>query len=97
MTNGRFPVMSRRGLELSAEGFRVRTGEQAERCAEPDDWQEEQSEHPTQAMGRCYLINRDTLLLRVLYSVRSERILMERISYNMLFRWFVGLSMDDSV
>ena len=38
-----------------------------------------------------------TLLLQVLYSVRSERLLMEQLDYNLLFRWFVGLSMDDSV
>jgi transposase len=37
------------------------------------------------------------LLLQVLYSVRSERMLVEQISYNMLFRWFVGLPMDGSV
>src|SRR5437870_9835129 len=37
------------------------------------------------------------LLLQVLYSVRSERLLMEQLEYNMLFRWFVGLSMDDPV
>ena len=37
------------------------------------------------------------LLLQVFYSVRSERMLMEQISYNMLFRWFVGLAMDDAV
>src|SRR5436189_62112 len=37
------------------------------------------------------------LLLRVLYSVRSERLLMEQLEYNLLFRWFVGLSMDDQV
>lgn len=37
------------------------------------------------------------LLLQVLYSVRSERLLMEELNYNMLFRWFVGLNMDDSV
>jgi transposase len=37
------------------------------------------------------------LLLQVLYSVRSERLLMEQLNYNMLFRWFVGLSMDDRV
>lgn len=37
------------------------------------------------------------LLLQVLYSIRSERMLMEQISYNMLFRWFVGLAMDDAV
>src|SRR5215468_9387233 len=37
------------------------------------------------------------LLLQVLYSVRSERQLMEQLNYNLLFRWFVGLSMDDPV
>lgn len=37
------------------------------------------------------------LLLQVLFSVRSERQLMEQLDYNMLFRWFVGLSMDDPV
>jgi transposase len=37
------------------------------------------------------------LLLRVLYSVRSERQLMEQLDYNLLFRWFVGLEMDDEV
>ena len=37
------------------------------------------------------------MLLQVLYSVRSERLLMEQVQYNLLFRWFVGLSMDDAV
>ena len=37
------------------------------------------------------------LLLQVLYTIRSERMLMEQLSYNLLFRWFVGLSMDESV
>ncbi len=37
------------------------------------------------------------LLLRVLYSMRSERLLMEELNYNLLFRWFVGLNMDDAV
>lgn len=37
------------------------------------------------------------LLLQVFYSVRSERMLMEQIRYNMLFRWFVGLAIDDTV
>lgn len=37
------------------------------------------------------------LLLQVFYSVRSERLLMEQLNYNMLFRWFVGLSMDEPV
>ena len=37
------------------------------------------------------------LLLQVLYSVRSERQLMEQLDYNLLFRWFVGLSPDDPI
>jgi transposase len=37
------------------------------------------------------------LLLQVLYSVRSERMLMEQLNYNLLFRWFVGLNMDDDI
>jgi transposase len=37
------------------------------------------------------------LLLQVLYTIRSERLLMEQLEYNLLFRWFVGLNMDDAV
>src|SRR5207342_3365053 len=37
------------------------------------------------------------LLLQVFYSIRSERLLMEQLDYNLLFRWFVGLGMDDAV
>ncbi len=37
------------------------------------------------------------LLLQAFYSVRSERQLVEQLDYNLLFRWFVGLSMDDAV
>jgi len=37
------------------------------------------------------------LLLQVLYTVRSERMLMEQLNYNMLFRWFVGLNLDEAV
>ena len=37
------------------------------------------------------------LLLQILYTVRSERMLMEQLNYNLLFRWFVGLNMDDAV
>src|ERR1700676_2027503 len=36
-------------------------------------------------------------LLQMLYSVRSERLLMEEMDYNILFRWFVGLNLDDRV
>src|SRR5215472_13744207 len=37
------------------------------------------------------------LLLQVLYTLRSERLLMEQLDYHFLFRWFVGLNMDDPV
>jgi transposase len=37
------------------------------------------------------------LLVQILYSIRSERLLMEQLEYNLLFRWFVGLDMDDPV
>src|SRR3982074_2548768 len=37
------------------------------------------------------------LLLQVLYTVRSERLLMEQLEYNLLFRWVVGLKMDHPV
>ena len=37
------------------------------------------------------------LLLQILYTIRSERLLMEQLDYNLLFRWFVGLNMDDAV
>ena len=37
------------------------------------------------------------LLLQALYTVRSERLLMEQLQYNLLFRWFVGLSADAPV
>ena len=37
------------------------------------------------------------LLLQMFYSVRSERMLMEQLEYNLLFRWFVGISVSDPV
>jgi transposase len=37
------------------------------------------------------------LLLQTFYSVRSERLLIEQLDYNLLFRWFVGLGIDDPV
>ncbi|MGI9294414.1 MAG: IS5 family transposase [Pseudomonadales bacterium] len=37
------------------------------------------------------------LLLQILYSIRSERQLVERLNYDLLFRWFVGLNIDDAV
>src|SRR6516225_7644295 len=37
------------------------------------------------------------LLLQIFYTIRSERLLMEQLDYNLLFRWFVGLEMDDQI
>src|ERR671925_347926 len=37
------------------------------------------------------------LLLQMLYSIRSERSLMEEIDYSVLFRWFVGMNLDEPV
>jgi transposase len=37
------------------------------------------------------------LLLQILYTVRSERLLIEQLDYNLLFRWFVGMGMDEGV
>src|SRR5215831_17335892 len=37
------------------------------------------------------------LLLQALYTIRSERQLIEQVDYNLLFRWFVGLGIDDPV
>ena len=37
------------------------------------------------------------LLLQILYSIRSERLLVEELDYSVLYRWFVGLSMDDAI
>ena len=37
------------------------------------------------------------LLLQILYTVRSERLLIEQLNYNLLFRWFVGMDMDEEV
>src|SRR5919106_3223771 len=36
-------------------------------------------------------------LLQVFYSIRSERLLMEQLDYNLLFRWFVGMDMDEPI
>jgi transposase len=37
------------------------------------------------------------LLLQIFYSVRSERLLMEQLDYNLLFRWFIGLEIDEPI
>ena len=36
------------------------------------------------------------MLLQAFYSIRSERLLMERLEYDLLFRWFVGIGIDDA-
>ena len=36
------------------------------------------------------------MLLQAFYSIRSERLLMERLEYDLLFRWFVGIGVDDA-
>ena len=59
-----------------------------------------QSERLYSAMGRPSIPPEQllrALLLQVLYTVRSERLFMEELDYNLLFRWFVGLNMDDPV
>ncbi len=51
-------------------------------------------------MGRPSIATEKLLraqLLQMLYSIRSERLLMEEMDYNLLFRWFVGLNADDEV
>jgi transposase len=37
------------------------------------------------------------LLVQVLYTIRSERLLIEQLDYNLLLRWFIGLGMDDAI
>src|SRR5215467_3991206 len=50
-------------------------------------------DHPLRAIRAMA----DQPLIQMLYSVRSERLLMEEIDYSVLFRWFVGMNMDDEV
>ena len=45
----------------------------------------------------CWWRKSRALLLQCFYGARSERLLMEELDYNLLFRWFVGLGMDDRV
>ncbi len=45
---------------------------------------------PPEKLGRA-------LVLQILYTVRGVRLLMEQLDYNLLSRWFVGLSVDDTV
>jgi transposase len=53
------------------------------------------SEHGRPSIAPERLIR--ALLLQVLYTIRSERMLVEQLEYNLLFRWFVGLSVDEPV
>ena len=64
-------------------------------------------EHPSPRFSRLYAPRGRTsippekllraLLLQAFYGIRSERQLMEQVTYNMLFRWFIGMSMDAAV
>jgi len=47
------------------------------------------------SIAAAYILR--ALLLQVFFSIRSERLLVEQIDYNLLFRWFVGLGMGDAV
>jgi transposase len=51
------------------------------------------SEHGRRSIAPERLIR--ALLLQVLYTIRSERMRVEQLEYNLLFRWFVGLSVDE--
>jgi transposase len=48
-------------------------------------------------VGRPSIAPEKLLRPQMLYSIRSERLLMEEMDYNLLFRWFVGLNADDPV
>lgn len=59
-----------------------------------------QFEQMYSAMGRPSIAPEKllrALLIQILFSVRSERLLMEMLNYNLLFRWFVGMNMDEDV
>jgi transposase len=59
-----------------------------------------QFEQMYSAMGRPSIAPEKllrALLIQILFSVRSERLLMEMLAYNLLFRWFVGMNMDEDV
>jgi transposase len=47
--------------------------------------------------GRRFRQRSFRVRLQVLYTVRSERLLVEQLDYNFLFRWFMGLNIDDPV
>ena len=48
-------------------------------------------------IGRPSIPPERAMLLPAFYSIRSERLLMERLEYDLLFRWFVGIGIDDAV
>src|SRR5687768_16050385 len=50
---------------------------------------------PPERLLRARLLR--ALLLQILYTIRSERQLMEQLDYNLLYRWFVGLTPDEPV
>src|SRR5262252_8714215 len=51
----------------------------------------------SRTLAKLYARDGRPLLLQAFYSVRSERLLIEQLDHNLLFRWFVGLSADDPV
>ncbi len=55
-----------------------------------------ESQPPVDCAGVCSA-GTGAEMLQAFYSVRSERLLVEQIDYNLLFRWFVGLRIDDAV
>jgi transposase len=60
----------------------------------------ERFEHMYSAIGRPSIPPERllrVLLLQVLYTIRSERLVMEQLDYNLLFRWFVGLNLDEQL
>lgn len=60
-----------------------------------DDFDRIYSETGRPSIPPEYLLK--SLLLQVLYTIRSERLLLEQLDYNLLFRWFVGLGADDVI
>jgi len=74
-------LMARSGWPSAGAGPKtVTTGENGQQKASP-------------VRGRPFIA--PEMLLRAFYSIRSERQLMERLDFDLLFRWFVGLSVDD--
>src|SRR5712664_4754108 len=57
------------------------------------------ADHPLRPIRKMVdeILKEMSLLLQIFYSVRSERMLIEQLQYNLLFRWFVGMEMDEAV